>query len=69
MAFTVLQLTALEDAIASGTLEVTYDGKTIKYSSAEDLIKRYNLVRSQLVTAGLISDTRVRVSVADFSKD
>jgi hypothetical protein len=69
MAFTVAQLTVLEEAIASGALEVTFDGKTIKYPSAEDLIKRYEMVRAQLIKAGLISDSRVRVSVADFSKD
>lgn len=69
MAFTVAQLAVLEDAIASGSLEVTYEGKTIKYPSFEDLQKRYEYVRSQLVAAGSLSETRTRVSVADFSKD
>jgi hypothetical protein len=69
MAFTVAQLTVLEEAIASGSLEVTYEGKTIKYPSFEDLQKRYEYVRAQLVAGGQLSETRTRASVADFSKD
>ena len=69
MAFTVAQLTVIEEAIASGSLEVTYEGKTIKYPSFEDLQKRYDFVKAQLVAAGLVTETRQRVSVASFSKD
>lgn len=68
MAFTVAQLTAIEEAIGAGELEVTYDGKTTKYASFEDLKKRYEFVRGQLVAAGAIAETRTRVSVTDFSK-
>lgn len=69
MAFTVDQLTALEGAIATGELEVTFDGKTVKYPSFDDLQKRYEFVRGKLIAAGLISDTRTRVSVTSFSKE
>lgn len=69
MAFTVAQLTAIEEAIGSGALEVTYEGKTVKYRSADELRKLYELVRADLVRQGLITDTRTRVSVAAFSKD
>lgn len=69
MAFTVAQLTAIEEAIGSGALEVTYEGKTVKYRSADELRKLYELVRADLVRQGLITDTRNRVSVASFSKD
>lgn len=69
MAFTVAQLTALEDAIASGALEVTFEGKTVKYPSAADLLKRYEFVRAQLVAAGQLSESRTRVSVTSHSKD
>ena len=69
MAFTVAQLTAIEEAIGSGALEVTYEGKTVKYRSADELRKIYELVRADLVRQGLITDTRNRVSVAAFSKD
>lgn len=69
MAFTVAQLTALEEAIGSGALEVTYDGKTVKYRSMDDLRKAYDFVFSKLVEQGLVSDSRTRVSVTSFSKD
>lgn len=69
MAFTVAQLTALEQAIASGALEATYDGKTVKYRSMDDLRKAYDFVYAKLVEQGLVTDARTRVSVASFSKD
>lgn len=69
MAFTVAQLTATEEAIGSGALEVTYDGKTVKYRSMADLLKARDAIRADLVRQGLITDTRNPVSVASFSKD
>lgn len=69
MAFTVAQLTALEEAIGSGALEVTYDGKTVKYRSMEDLRKAYDFVYAKLAEQGLVSDARTRVTVTSFSKD
>ncbi len=70
MAFTVAQLTALEESIGSGTLEVQYDGKVVRYQSMDDLIKAYNFVYAKLESQGLISaSARTRVSVATFSKD
>lgn len=69
MAFTVAQLTAIEESIGTGQLEVTYEGKTVKYRSLEELRKAYEFVRAKLVEAGLVTDTRTRVSVTSFSKD
>lgn len=69
MAFTVAQLTALETAIGAGELEVTYDGKTVKYRSMDDLAKAYHFVFAKLVDQGLVEDGRTRVSVTSFSKD
>lgn len=69
MAFTVAQLTAIEEAIGSGALEVTYEGKTVKYRSMADLLKARDAIRADLVRQGLITDTRNPVSVASFSKD
>lgn len=69
MAFTVAQLTAIEEAIASGALEVTYEGKTVKYRSMDDLTKARATIRADLVRQGLLTDTRNPVSVASFSKD
>jgi hypothetical protein len=38
--WTEAELAALRRAYASGTLRVTYDGKSVEYGSAEDLIAR-----------------------------
>lgn len=69
MAFTTAQLTALEEALASGQVEVTYDGKTVKYRNIDDLRKAYEFVRGQLIEAGSVNDSRKRLSITSFSKD
>ena len=69
MSFTTTQLTALESAIASGQLEVSYDGKTVKYRSTEDLIAAYNFVKQKLEAQGDLASSRVRTSFASHSKD
>lgn len=69
MAFTTAQLTALEDAIAKGELEVVFDGKSVKYQSFEDLRKRYEFVRDQLIASGALASSAKRVSYAAFTKD
>ncbi|HSF94176.1 MAG TPA: hypothetical protein VLA52_04050 [Thermohalobaculum sp.] len=38
--WTEAELAALRRAYASGTLRVSYDGKSVEYGSAEDLIAR-----------------------------
>jgi hypothetical protein len=69
MAFTTTQLEALESAIGAGELKVTFDGKEVQYRSMDELLKAYEFVRGKLIESGLIADTRVRVSVASFSKE
>ncbi len=54
MSFTQAQLDALDVAIASGTLRVTYDGKTIEYRSMADLRTARRLV-AEGVAAGTSS--------------
>ena len=39
MPWTQTELDALKRAFAGGTLRVTYDGKTVEYGSADDLLK------------------------------
>ena len=46
MAWTQLELDALRRAYASGTLRVTYDGKTVEYGSAADLLSRIRTVEA-----------------------
>ena len=52
MAWTQLELDALRRAYASGTLRVTYDGKTVEYGSAADLLSRIRTVEAVAADAG-----------------
>ena len=44
MPWTQTELDALKRAYASGTLRVSYDGKTVEYGSADDLLKRIRTI-------------------------
>lgn len=48
VAFTSADLTALDEAIASGALEVQYTDKRVKYRSLDDMIKLRNLMKREL---------------------
>jgi hypothetical protein len=73
MAFTLSQLNALDAAIATGTLSVTYDGKQITYRSTDDLMKARKFVHGELVASGQIQvpsqSNRGPSSLAIFSRD
>lgn len=73
MAFTLNQLNALDAAMASGQLSVNYDGKSITYRSVGELVQARNIVRTELIAAGVLSEGRMSnrgpASVASFSRD
>lgn len=48
--FTQAHLTAIEEAIAGGYLEVRYDDKVVRYQSMGDLLKARALIASKLNT-------------------
>lgn len=48
MAFTQGLLDALKLAYASGTTRVTYEGKTVEYASAKDLMQRISFIEREL---------------------
>ncbi|KJS36673.1 MAG: hypothetical protein VR70_13790 [Rhodospirillaceae bacterium BRH_c57] len=52
MAFTQSQLDALENAIASGQLTVTYDGKSITYRNMGELLRAHDIIKRSLSKAG-----------------
>lgn len=53
MAWTQAELDALRRAYASGTLRVTYDGRTVEYGNADDLMKRIRAIEAEVeATAG-----------------
>lgn len=49
--WTEAELAALKRAYASGTTRVSYDGKTVEYGSAEDLLGRIRTVERQIASA------------------
>lgn len=51
MSFSQTQLDALDAAIASGTLRVSYDGKDITYRSLDELMRVRSMVAGGLGVA------------------
>jgi len=51
LAFTSADVTALERAIAKGTLQVTLGDRTIRYQSMADLIRARDLAKSEVAEA------------------
>lgn len=66
MAWTENELSALRRAYASGTLRVSYDGKSLEYGSADDLLARIRRLEADLADAA--GRPKPRRSFASFSK-
>jgi hypothetical protein len=66
MPWTENELSALRRAYASGTLRVSYDGKSIEYGSADDLLARIRRLEADLADAA--GRPKPRRSLASFSK-
>jgi hypothetical protein len=66
MSWTETELEALKRAYASGTLRVGYDGKSVEYGSAEDLLRRIRTIEREIATAA--GKPRPRRGYATFSK-
>ena len=49
MSWTTAELEALRRAYASGTLRVSYEGKTVEYGSAADLLSRIRTIERALI--------------------
>ena len=66
MSWTQAELDALKSAYASGTLRVSYEGKTVEYAGAIDLLSRIRTIeremaasaRARLPVAGLVGFSR-----------
>jgi hypothetical protein len=55
MPWTQTELDALKRAFAGGTLRVTYDGKTVEYGSADDLLKRIRIIEIEITASSGVS--------------
>jgi hypothetical protein len=66
MTWTQSELDALKAAYASGTLRVSYDGKTVECGSEADLIRRIRTLEREIAaTSGKTKPSR---SLASFRK-
>jgi hypothetical protein len=52
MTWSQTELDALRSAFAAGTLRVTYDGRTVEYGDAGDLLKRIRTIEREMAAAG-----------------
>ena len=50
MAWTVAELDALRKAYASGTLRVSFEGRSVEYGSASDLLSRIRTIETEMQT-------------------
>jgi hypothetical protein len=48
MSFTEAELAALRRAFATGTLRVSYDGKSVEYGNADDLLRRIRVIEGEI---------------------
>lgn len=69
MAFTTTQLAAIEEAIASGELTVSYEGKTVTYRSMADLVRARDTIKGELEADGTLTAAAPRTTYATFSRD
>ena len=66
MNWTEAELAELRRAYARGTLRVSYDGKSVEYGSAADLLARIRTIEAAIANAG--GRPKPRRSFAAFSK-
>lgn len=67
MAFSPAQLIGIDNAIASGELEVEYDGKRVKYRSMGELMQARATIASDL--AQQTGNGYSSSAVAEFTRD
>ena len=66
MSWTEDELAELRRAYASGTLRASYDGKSVEYGSAADLLARIRTIEGEIASAA--GRPKPRRSFAAFSK-
>jgi hypothetical protein len=66
MTWSQAELDALKKAYASGTLRVSYDGRSVEYGSEADLIRRIRTIESEMAAAD--GRPKPRRSFATFRK-
>ncbi len=66
MSWTEAELAALRKAYASGTLRVTFEGRSVEYGSAVDLLSRIRTIEAEMQTQS--GNKLPRRSLASFGR-
>ncbi len=66
MTWSQAELAVLRKAYASGTLRVTYEGRSVEYGSAADLLQRIRTIESEM--AVVEGRPKPKRSLATFRK-
>jgi hypothetical protein len=66
MAWTPTELDALRKAYASGTLRVSFEGRSVEYGSATDLLSRIRTIEAEIQTQS--GGKPPRRSLASFAR-
>jgi hypothetical protein len=66
MTWTQPELDALKKAFAAGTLRVSFEGRSVEYGSAADLLSRIRIIEAEMAAqSGSVAPKR---SLASFRK-
>jgi hypothetical protein len=63
----IAQFAAINEAIASGTSSVSYDGKSVTYRSLAELFRARDDLMQRLIALGLLPAAPSRTSVAAYN--
>lgn len=66
MAWTLAELDALRKAYASGTLRVSFEGRSVEYGSAADLLSRIRTIEAEMQAQS--GNKPPRRSLASFAR-
>ena len=66
MEWTQPELDALKKAYAAGTLRVSFEGRSVEYGSAADLLSRIRIIETEM--AGQSGNRAPKRSLASFRK-
>lgn len=66
MSWTQSELAALRKAYASGTLRVSFEGRSVEYGSATDLLSRIRTIEAEMQTQS--GNKPPRRSLASFAR-
>lgn len=69
MAYTQTNLDDINEAIASGVLEVTINGRTTKFRSLDDMLRTKGLIESDLAASASSGGSNDRILRTTYKRD